>query len=702
MAILEKQVDNIYAPLLPEEAQEALSNDGQFEDDPALRLVVQDAVRAENHAVSKAWVMAWPQASILYQSPYTAKYWDGNPGVERANVPFFTVATAVNSLVPTIMQGLFYENPPFMIQKRPRTSEDAAKAIGALIGYQLEDEDMEFRREIELGVRNAILFGTSIWKWGWEIFTRERKRYQQKAPSLTIPNPLAGLGESSIEIHDDEDIEEITEEEYIDRPFFEHITNLRHVLVDPSLQVPDIRKAKYVIHRLYLTFKDLDKLRERPGYDIPPEKELIQLFFPPREPVEAAVSEMSATNPLYDARSLPRYEDSTVDPFNEPLEVLERWDEDTVIVVLQKKKVICNDKNPYGRIPFLSVGWWDVPEAFYGLGLARTIGAEQRLQQGITNTWLDNAALNLNGVYVRTLGKGQQSQSIRMAPGKVVNIELDAAGKGGLEPLKRLDAVPEAAEHLAASQARVELVSGANEVTAQGIAGNAAHSNLGRSAAGANLIGQGAASRPQDFVEKFVAQVFIPFLYQVHEMDRALLPKETIRYILDEELEHAYFAGGGTVIDLLNARVVFSVLAGAKMQARRQMAQAMPLLIQLLTNEQTTKQLGIQKKKVNFTAIFQDFIEVSGWKTRTDWIQDMTPEDEKRYAMTTPAAQMQAKLQGEAAMKQQDHQNKLDLVNEENLARAGREVLRHAMQSAETPQALTGAPAAGLNFGGSF
>ncbi len=700
MAQLEKSVIDIHRPIEESEAKEALHS-GQWNDDPALRLVVADTLRAEAYAGTKAWVAGWPQASILYQSPFEAKYWE-NTFVPRASVPFYTVATAVNSLVPTVMGGLFYDSPPFLIEKRPRTTENAAKAVGAIIGYQLEDEDIEFRREVELGVRNAILFGTGVWKWGWEVFTRERTRYSQKTPAMSIPSPLAAIGESNLEISHDEDIEEVVEEEYIDRPFFEHIVNLREVLIDPGLRVPDIRKAKYVVHRLFLTFKELDKLRDRPGYNIPSQDELISLFFPPKEQVEAAPGELAARNPLWDLRSEPRYEDTSEDPFNQPLEILERWDNDTVIVVLQKKLVICNDANPYGKIPFLSVGWWDVPEAFWGMGLAKTIGAEQRLQQGITNTWLDNATLNLNGVYVRILGKGQQSQSIRIMPGKVFNVELDSNGKGDLKPLERTNAVPEAGEHISMSQARVELVSGANEVTAQGIAGGAAHSNLGRTAAGANLIGAGASSRPQDFVEKFVAQVFIPFLYEVAEMNRSMLPKETIRYILDEELEHAYFKEGGNVVELLNARVMFSTLAGAKMQARRQMAQAMPLLIQLLTNEQTTKQLGIQKKKVNVVAVLDDFIEVSGWKRRNDWIQDMTPEDEKRYMAQSPAAQIQAKGQVQDQLQQKAHNNKLDIVDAENMAKAGREVMRHELETTETPFATTGSPASGANFGGSF
>lgn len=685
MAILEKSVTDVHAPLLPEEAQHALSA-GLWENSPALRLVIADTLRAENFESTKQWVAQWPTATVLYQSPYAPRYWEGTM-VERANVPFFTVATATNSLVPQIMQGLFYENPPFMVQKRPKTSDKAAKAIAAIVGFQLEDID--FRREVELGIRNAILFGTGIWKWGWEIFTRQRKMYRRSAQPLNIPNPLAiAGGNPNIQIENDDDIEEITVEEYVDRPFFEHIVNLRHVLVDPGLNIPDVRKAKYVIHRLFLTFKDLDKLRDRPGYKIPPQEELLQLFFPPKEPVEAATGEVSIRNPLWDLRAEPRYEEGTDDPFNQPLEVLERWDNDSVIVVLQKKLVICNDSNPYGKIPFLSVGWWDVPEAFWSMGLAKTIGSEQRLQQGITNTWLDNAALNLNGVYVRILGKGQQAQSIRILPGKIVNIEPE----GDLKPLERLQPVPEAGEHLSMSQSRVELVSGANEVTAQGVAGNAAHSNLGRTAAGANLLGAGASSRPQDFVEKFVTQVFIPFLEHAQEMDRALLPPSTVRYILDEELEHSYFQEGGDLIELLNAGVKFSILAGAKMQARRNMASSLPILVQFLTNQQTTEQLAIQRKKIDIVALLKMFFFVSDWKNENDIILDMTPDDEQRFKAMQPAAKEQAKAQATAAQTQQQHRNKLDLVDAENMARAGREVLRHALETGETPESISGTP----------
>jgi hypothetical protein len=695
MALLDKPAVDVQRPIDPEAALHAL-NTGLWEDTSALQLVVQDAIRAENYEGSKQWVMQWPTAATLYQSPFSARYWEGTQ-TERANVPFFTVATATNSIVPQVLNGLFYENPPFMVQQRPGTTAMAARAVAALLAFQLED--INFREALRLGVTNTVLFGTGIWKWGWETFTRERKIYRRKANPLTFPSPVQGQPDVQI-TDDDEDLEEETVEEYIDRPSFEHIVNLRHVLVDPGLNVPDIRKAKFVIHRQYLTWNQLDKLRDRPGFNIPSREELLMLFFPPKEEAKAAVSEVSIRNPLWDARAEARFEETTVDPFNQPLEVLERWDEKQYIVVLQQKLVICNDDNPYGVIPFLSLGWWDVPEAFWSMGLAKTIGSEQRLQQGVTNLWLDNAALNLNGVFVRVRGKSVPTQSIRIAPGKIVEVD----NKDDFKVLDRLPPVPEASEHLSLSSQRAEQVSGANEMATQGIAGASGHSNAARSAAGISALTSGAGSRTSDFVEKLASQVIIPFLYAAHELNRVLMPLATLRYILGEELEHEYMKDSGDLIALLNARVKFSILAASKMQARRNMSQALPILVQFLTNEQTTQQLAVAGYRVDVVEIMRMFFEVSDWKNFNDVVVKMQPDEQQRFMQMQPgpqaAARQQRMVQAQSQQIQQKHNNAMDLVDLENMDRAGREVLRHTLETAETPEAIGGEPGT-LGFGSS-
>jgi len=686
---LEQPSVHTHAPITPDEARKALAEQ-MWGSDPALKLVVQDAIRAENFASTKAWVMQWPSATTLYQSPYTAQYWEGTQS-ERANVPFFTVATAVNSLVPQVVNGLFYDDPPFVIQQRPGTSSLTASAIGALLGYQLED--IGFREELKRGVFNAVLFGTGIWKWGWETFVRERKIYVRTVPEAVIPNVAETLPDITIQpVDEDESIEEQIVEEYIDRPVFENITNLRYVLIDPGLNVPSINKAKYVIHRMYLTWTDLDKLRERPGFRIPPREKLLELFLPPKEPVEAAPSEISVRNPLWDARAEARYEQTTEDPFEQPLEVLERWDNGKCIAILNKKIVICNDMNPYGEIPFLSVGWWDVPEAFWSMGLAKVIGAEQRLQQGLTNLYLDNASLNLNGVYTRVRGKSIPTQSIRVSPGKIVDVD----NKDDFRVLERLPAVPEADRHISMSESRAERTSGVSDPGMQGVAGSSGHSSLARTASGANLLAAGAGSRVADFVEKLSSNVIVPFLYKAHELNRAMLPVKAIKYILGEELQHEFMKSQGDVLEILNARVKFSILAAAKLQARRAMAQTLPMIVQFLTSPETTQQLALQGKKVKIDEVVKMFFAVTDWKNYEDIVVDMTDEEKQKAQANSPAAQMAAKADMARQQSQQQHDNKSDLIEQENIARAGRDVLKHGLDESAlgAEEALAAGPEA--------
>jgi hypothetical protein len=678
VALLDPAPTTSHQPITVAEAKEYLHT-GVWGDAAVLKLVIQDAEKAENYEVAKTFVAGWQAANILYQSPFQAQYWEGT-AVPRSSIPLFTLATAVNSLVPQIMGGMFYENPPFIIQERPGTTSQEARAVGGLIAYQLDD--INFRQELEWGVKNAVLAGTAIWKWGWETFTKERKVYRRKNPAVNIANPIPGGQNITVHDADEEIVEEIVEE-VIDRPVFEHMANLKYVLVDPTLNVPDISKAKVVTHRMYMTWEDLDKLRDRPGYDIPSREEMMMLFLPPREPVERALAESTGKNPMYDLRADARFEDATIDPFNEPLEILERWTNDTCQVVLQKKAVIYNGANDYGKIPFLSVGWWDVPEAFFSMGLAKMIGSEQMIQQGIVNKWADVTTMLLNPVIRRKRGKSVTTQNIRMAPGKIVEIE----DKDDMQPMERLPGVPEAGEHIALSQSRVDQIAGAGALNTSGMA--AGHSNLARTAEGAKMLGSSGTTVPS-FVDKLSNQVLLPFLYAVQEMNSALLPMSTIRRILSDELQHEYMKKNGDPLNLLNAKIKFSVLAGSKMSARQKMAQALPILTQYLMNEQTTQQLAIAGYRVDNLEIFRMMFEVSEFKNEKDVIVKMTPEEMKRAQQNSPAAIAQIKGQQAQQAQAQKHQNNLEIVDDENIARAGREVLRATMEKASEPLEVTG------------
>jgi hypothetical protein len=690
--ILPEPVVNPHEEITLKEAQSFLRMGSWSEaEEASLKLVIQDTQRAESEENRRQFILGWGTARDLYTSAFAPRYWPGTQ-TEAASINFFTVACAVNGIDPQVLAGLFYENPPFMIQERPGTSAQAARAVSALLQYQLED--INYREELRLGVMNCLLFGTAMFQEGWEKFTRERKIIKRKEPAVVIPSTIPGAPDTRI---GGDELEEEVIEEVVDRPTFEHIINLREVLVDPGLNVPDIRKAKYVIRRRYMTFDDLDNLRDREGYNIPSREELLSLFIPPAEPVEANVSEEGGRNPLWDARAEPRWDVTTADPFQKPLEVLERWDNKTYIVVLQKKLVIYNDKNIYGKIPFLSIGWWDIPGSFWSLGLGRTIGTEQRLQTGITNLLIDNASLNLNLPLVRVRGKSIPTQSIRIGPGKIIEVD----SQGDLTPLMRSAAVPEAEQLLGMSQNRVDTVSGNNPLSS-GVAGASGHSNLARSSAGAQGLMQGAANLISDFVDKLANQVIVPFLYDLREMNQSMLPMSQLDFIMSDELKHEYATGGGDLLDILNAKVKFNILAGSKMQTRRNAAQALPMMTQFLANPALQQQLATEGKKVAVDELIRVWFEMAEMRNMKDMIVPMTPEDLQRQQQQSQGGVIQQKAQAQAQIEQQKALQDQQRDDANNIARAARDVLRESFKKSVEPEELTGSPYAqtpGTGFG---
>ena len=259
--------------------------DPRYTDDGAVELVIQDAARARTFLDQKQWNLHWREADILYQSPGTNHTFEGST-VTRANINRFTVAKHVNSLVPAMKSGIFYEMPPFVIRPRPATSQTTARAKTALYGTLLDDCD--FESEAELGLEYMTNFGTVICKGGW---CRETTTKNVKAPKKSpVKMKLPFGGEITIHTKESDELQ-VTPAEVTKEGLTFEVCELGSVLVDPTWKRPNQlhKTAKYVIHVTYPTYKDLDALREQcvygpdgkqvGGYDIPPESDLKAFFF---------------------------------------------------------------------------------------------------------------------------------------------------------------------------------------------------------------------------------------------------------------------------------------------------------------------------------------------------------------------------------------------------------------------------------------
>jgi hypothetical protein len=431
----------------------------------------------------------------------------------------------------------------------------------------------------------------------------------------------------------------------------------------------------------------LNTLRNVPGYDIPDEKTLRALFM---SGATTGADNITMTIPEgmrgYLQQALPRSFRSSTDELQNSLEILERWDNDKVIVALTfngKHILIRNELNPYGKIPFLSANWRNLPDSFYGQGLGQLIGSEQIVEQGVTNLALDLLAYGLQPTAIRKKGFNVPTQMTRWKQGGIIDVDddVDKAFK-----FMTMPPVPsEAWQFINQAKQDAAGTSGSNEIVGQGGTVGGGRGTGMRSGTGAAAVVQANASRLDGPTTRVIEQVFEPWLYQMDQLNNELLPTSVLRRVLGEEMGNDYLQDH---IEFRNAKFQYEVLAGAHLGAKKEMAQALPVIIQLLNNPTFVKNVNDGHYQFDAVAIFKAFTDAAGWKFSQEFLRPMTPEETQRYEANSPAALQQQQLKAQQNQAQQKFQQEQQLEDQKQLGKAGAEVLRatteHSLSSEDT------------------
>lgn len=650
------------------------------EDEAALRIVVQDMGAAQRYLLRKMYVLQWDAAERLYEGKTPIKFWDDNKTKPRAHLSIPLVRTHVESLMPQLMQAIWYDDPPFMVMPSPGMAQGTADAKMAVMNWMLRASNA--KEELRKTIKSMVLYGTGICKYGWENYKYDTKKYRRKGKPLTVSTP--GMPALKVRTADSEKMEAYWKEVEINQAFVEHVNN-RHIVVDPSLRCPDIRKARFVAHKEYPTFRDLQKLRDDPRYkNIPSDEDLKKLAEAPAEspvvdPMEMSTGGISLATEF---RALPRFQNPSADPLEGRLLMVEYWTPTRVTTVLQEKIVIRNEEHSYGEVPFLSCVWQDMPDAFYGLGVAYAIGGEQQFQAHVTNNYADVLTLALNPLWGKKRGTAiAGGQSVSMSPGKF----LEMSAKDDLWPLNPLKPAPETLEALERSDLRAERATAATEMVIQGTMGNQ-RSSITRTAAGVNTLASGSGARLQYVVEHFSGQVYEPLLMAFDAMSKDEIEPPQLREILSEELQQAW---EDDTDDLYNATPAYRVLSGSKLEKRRQMAQAVPILFQFL-GDQTGAHLADLGWKVNYKGLVNVLMDSTGYGTQIGIIDRMTPQEQQQHqAANNPNAAKMALQQQKADL---DLRNKKEVISDENTTLAGRRVVEATIRHEEENPLEEGQP----------
>jgi hypothetical protein len=474
---------------------------------------------------------------------------------------------------------------------------------------------------------------------------------------------------------------EITEEGLV----FE-VCDLGSVLVDPTWnKANQLHKAKYAIHVSYPTFTDLAVLRQQAifdedgnqagGYDIPPEEALRDYFFAHEgnaaTPSQVQLNLGGQNWAIHHAQN--PEEPGSVDPLERPIQMLERWDQGNVYTVLcpdggDRGVLIRSEEHDLPFLPLFSANFWNIPNAGYGLGVGRLAGSDQRIEKGLTDAVLDILSMAVNPMHARDRGANVPTQQIRQRLGGIVDVDTkQGQSVRDVFGIIELPKIPtEAFTVLQVAAQSAQSTTGADEAFTQGNLPGRGGSSAARTATGAGGIIAANAGKIQGPVGHFVKGILLPMIELTEHFVKSRMSLTKIRSILGRELGDAFELDAQKFYESEDR---FECLAGAHLAAKKAMAQALPLLVQIFENAPLIQQLNAIGWMVDVKLLLEMFMEVSEWKDARELIRPMTAQEQQKYQANNPGVQ---RVQGQIAAIGARHQAKaaeIDQSKEADLAK---------------------------------
>ncbi len=616
-----------------------------WSDEVALGIVLSDAAECLRYLQSKGLVpLGIENADDLIRGYMRPRQWpDGKP---RANLSMHVTLQAIEKLMPALYMALFAQGKrrPFIIEPVGKTKPEAARANGSLLSWAIKKSKL--KEEMRISLKTALTHGFIVGEWGWKQKTLRKKIYEKDKDGK-----MAG---------DWKKLE-------LELPFYETL-DLKMVLVDPGLKRQDVQHgAKFVIKQYFTDGYGLADLRDDPTYkNIPSDDELAEFLANKEEPALDSLAE-SKRAVWREMQAKLESESTSKDPLAQPLEILEWQSPDRVVTTLQRKLVIRNEKNEFGRLSKQSCAFIDVLGSAWGFGIAKLLAGEQRLQQGVVNNWIDSLALVLNPVYQLLKGLGPGTQSIPVSPGKVIT------ESGELKPLITPDITKPAMEAIVTSQSRADEKVGTN-------GGSNMPNSAMRTAEGVNAFAGDVVQRLQYFLEQFINLVYLPTLEAYLEMMHDHLTVEQVNEILTAEEGKAY---ENDIADVYNAEVRLDVVAGANMMAKFAAAQLAPMIIQLVSAGPVADQLEVAGVKFDYAEFIDETLDMMGWDVE-NLVVPMSPADLQRVQQKNAALQ---RVQGDLMLQGQKHQDTLSEIDAKASGQAGVATVRQLLKT-HSEQAL--------------
>jgi hypothetical protein len=632
---------NLNAALSPITAEEVRVEGELWDDDVALGIVLADAWETITYLQSKGLVPTGIENSDdLVRGWVKPRQWaDGKP---RANLTMHVTMQAIEKIMHALHMSLFGQGhkKPFLVNPLGTTTPEAARANATLLDWAMKQAGT--KEEMRISLKTALTYGFMVGGTSWCSKTLRKKVYKKDA---------TGKMQGKMEEVD------------LELPHYECM-DLKMILVDPGLKRQDLQHgAKFVIKQIMTDGYGLDQLRDDPSYkNIPTNEQLADFLANKQEMTEDTLgADKRAVWREYQAKL--ESEPTSKDPMAQPLEILEYRTGHCVVSVLQRKLVIRNEENEFGKLPYHSCAFIDCLGSAWGFGVARLLSGEQRLQQGVMNNSIDSLALVLNPVFQLLKGIGPGTQSIPISPGRVIN------ESGELKPLVVPDVSKTGLEFIAQSDQRAMA-----KVGAQG--GADMSTGTARTAQGVQAFAGDTVQGLQYFLEIFIDLVYLPVLREFLELMHEHLTIEQVNKILTTQEGKAY---EGDITDVYNAEYDVDVIAGANMMAKFAAAQLAPQIIQLVSAGPVADQFETSGIKFDYKEFAQETLDMMGWDVE-NLIVPMTAEDKQRVQQKNQALQ---RAQGMAQLQTQKHGDDMEDIDAKASGQAGVAVVRSVLKNNE-------------------
>lgn len=674
------------------------SSDGtkapMFNDTAAATVVWDDYQRAVAFVDNNSWLMEWQYIDYLYQSPNYDRDWRSG-GMRAARISRFNVAKNRNTMSCQVRRAVFGDPSWFVLEPVGKLKElpDAETYLAAWTEiFQI----LSTRADIEYNMRLFIecfgLQGTAIAVPVWEErkVIRTTRRPKAEPKEVTMPDG------SKRTIHTLESDEWISKDEKVTEswPCFEY-RRLGTTLYSEKWRHPG-RPDLSGFPRIdvdYVTFQDLQQLRELDCYKNIPSNEDLEKYFLSHPDGDAQVASqvdnLMSSNSTILMHARGENVQTSKNPFQKPLLKLAYWMEDYVIEILcyeGRRLVIRNEEHPLEcHAAGYTANWYNIDNSGYGFGIGRLNAGDQRMAQGVLNEVLKMIAFPLNApiLYDRSSGNAP-TQNVIAGLGTLIGVDTGATKD--INKVFKFMEMPEPPEWAwrifqLAMQGGEDLV-GANQATMQGQLGGPG-SSFGRTATGANRLSQKADDNVADPVDA-IENVLTRWLQFLWKMVQEEMPIREIREILSDKFGEAILKQieGDKFMD---ARFTIRILAGKKLAAKAAIIQLIPFLEQLLQQPQALQFLHQKGWTINFKAIEDLYMRMSELAGREDIIVPLTDEEKQQVAQMQPGVQ---RMMADTTRERIRGQNEIAKVQEQGHQHIEGAIVDKALEHAVGPTPL--------------